>query len=385
MGQTFVVVAHHGLGDLLMTVPLLRACDAALTPEDRLVVLVRSAPETAPLADFAWRSTLVARPLDRRRTLGVAGLAREALSLRRDRPAVLLAPHATPGPSMAVFAKLIGAKSAVGPAGAWSGIGFDRVVHLEPGMHKVRYYLRFGEEAGIPVVPCPDVSVPVSPAARQWARARLGGRTGERWVGIAPGSGLAEAHKRWPLANFCDLLSKLVAYAPDVRIGLIGTPAERQLLEALIADDLVLGARCAVFAEADSRMALALLTHFACLVTACSGAGHMAAAVDVPIVGLFGPTNPGHTGPFSRKLHVVRRGLPCSPCYRRDFIHGCGTPACMASIETDEVLAAVRECLAGVPAAAAPWCPTTNATSPADLTAFTTPKASNGDTRHLHR
>lgn len=368
--RTFVVMAHHGLGDLLMTVPLLRACDAALTPRDRLLVFVRSEMETGPLHDIPWRSTFVARPLDRGGPLGVVKVARTAMAVRRERPAVLLAPHATDGPGMAILCRLTGAQRAVGPAGAWGGIGFHRVVRVEPGMHKVRYYLRFAEEAGLPRLADPDVSVPVPSAARLRALGRLGERAGERrWIGVAPGSGHAEAHKRWPARRFRELLRKLVAHSPQVRIGLLGTAGEREMLHALVANDSLLGERCAVFADPDVRQALALLTHFDCLVTACCGAGHMAAAVDVPIVGLFGPTNPGFTAPFSRKLRVVRRGLPCSPCYRKNFIRGCGMPACMSEIEPDEVFAAVLQCLEGAPVGSPPWCPTTSATGPATIAA----------------
>ncbi len=71
-----------------------------------------------------------------------------------------------------------------------------------------------------------------------------------------------------------------------------------------------------------------------------SGAMHLAAALGVPTVGLFGSTDPNWTSPLGPRVRVVRRHVPCSPCFLRecplDF-------ACMRSIQTQDVVAAALE------------------------------------------
>jgi heptosyltransferase-2 len=366
--RTIVVIAHHGLGDLLMTVPLLRACDRALAPGDRLLVLVKSAAEAAVLDLVPGTSRREPCMLGGGGATRMLRVARAAAALRRHRPLVLLAPHATDGTSMALLSRMVGAHCSVGPSGRFARLGFQRTVRIEPQMHKVQYYLRFAEAAGIPVEHEPDVRLDLPSGEREEARLSLGGPSTRRWVAIAPGSGAVEAHKRWPVPHFRRLVQDLLAHSPAISVVLFGSPAEAMLLRDIVGGVTTAATnRCRVVAEGDVRRALALLSHCAAVVTGCSGAAHMAAAADVPIVGLFGPTNPGFTGPFSRKLRVIRRALACSPCYRTDFVRGCGEPVCMSGIEPDAVLTAVLECLAGAPERRPPWLPTTNATAPAEL------------------
>jgi ADP-heptose:LPS heptosyltransferase len=75
-----------------------------------------------------------------------------------------------------------------------------------------------------------------------------------------------------------------------------------------------------------------------------TGPFHIAGAFGVPVVGLFGPSDPIMNGPFGNDDAVVWKSVPCSPCYKRRC-PGYGT-VCMTSIEVDEVLDVVRTRLA---------------------------------------
>jgi ADP-heptose:LPS heptosyltransferase len=72
-----------------------------------------------------------------------------------------------------------------------------------------------------------------------------------------------------------------------------------------------------------------------------SGLMHLAAALDLPVVALFGPTDPGLTGPRCSACAIVRRPLACRPCHDRS----CRSRECMDSIEPDHVLDAVARVL----------------------------------------
>jgi len=80
-------------------------------------------------------------------------------------------------------------------------------------------------------------------------------------------------------------------------------------------------------------------------VTVDSGAMHVAAASGTPVVALFGPTAPWRTGPYGKGHVVVRKGIECSPCFRRK----CRDPRCMKDIEVEEVMEAVDRVLEGRP------------------------------------
>ncbi|MFQ5353575.1 MAG: glycosyltransferase family 9 protein [Thermodesulfobacteriota bacterium] len=73
-------------------------------------------------------------------------------------------------------------------------------------------------------------------------------------------------------------------------------------------------------------------------VTLDSGPMHIAVAAGLPVVALFGPTAPWRTGPIGRGHVVVRKGLSCSPCFRKK----CADPRCMTEITVAEVLGAVE-------------------------------------------
>ena len=80
----------------------------------------------------------------------------------------------------------------------------------------------------------------------------------------------------------------------------------------------------------------------ALVVTTDSGPMHLAAAVGTPIVALFGPTDPVRTGPYGSRHRIIRKGLSCSPCFRKR----CAAPRCMTDIAVEEVFTAVKEMLA---------------------------------------
>jgi len=83
----------------------------------------------------------------------------------------------------------------------------------------------------------------------------------------------------------------------------------------------------------------ALYRRASVLLTTDSGPMHLAAAVGTPVVALFGPTSPERTGPYGEGHVVIRRGMDCSPCFRK----ACETLQCMKSITVDEVFEAVNE------------------------------------------
>jgi ADP-heptose:LPS heptosyltransferase len=95
---------------------------------------------------------------------------------------------------------------------------------------------------------------------------------------------------------------------------------------------------------------LAALYHRASIIIGIdSGPVHLAVMVGTPVVGLYGPLDPGKWGPWcpADRHRVVRVELPCSPC---DCIYDppCGIPiepACCSGITVGAVLAAAEDLL----------------------------------------
>jgi lipopolysaccharide heptosyltransferase I len=85
----------------------------------------------------------------------------------------------------------------------------------------------------------------------------------------------------------------------------------------------------------------ALIAESALLVSGDTFALQMACALGVPVVGIFGPTNPRRNGPFLARDRVIYHEMDCSLCYKR----GCESLACMKGITADEVAESVRRAL----------------------------------------
>ena len=158
-------------------------------------------------------------------------------------------------------------------------------------------------------------------------------------IGINPGAAYGTA-KCWIPERFRAVTEKLLKNT-DVYIVYFGDLATVNLVNELCAE---LPSRVINLAGRTSLRELsALISVCDLLLTNDSGPMHIADALGVPIVALFGSTSEVITGPY-RSGTVIHKHVQCSPCYQRvcpiDF-------RCMKQIETDEVYEAVRKNLYG--------------------------------------
>ena len=85
----------------------------------------------------------------------------------------------------------------------------------------------------------------------------------------------------------------------------------------------------------------ALLSRASLLITNDSGPMHIAAAVGIPVVALFGPTSAARTGPYGVGHDVLTGKVPCSPCFSR-MCHNILPLECLRTVSPEQVLAAAR-------------------------------------------
>ena len=147
--------------------------------------------------------------------------------------------------------------------------------------------------------------------------------------------------KQWPPERFADVARRLIDTL-GATIVLTGTSSDRALVDSvrhvLPADRVIDVAR-----HLDLLTLAAVLDRLDLLVTGDTGPMHLAAAVNTPVVAVFGPSDPARYAPRGPYDRVVRVDLPCSPCNRirlppaRCVGH---TPDCLASISADSVFTA---------------------------------------------
>jgi ADP-heptose:LPS heptosyltransferase len=184
--------------------------------------------------------------------------------------------------------------------------------------------------------------------------ARLLGRSEPRSgpiVAIHPGSGAPV--KNWLPASWAEVCRALRA-SYGARIVLTGGPGEQALVES-IADQLDCPPETLVDATTIGQLA-ALYARCDLVVGGDSGPLHLAAAVGVPTVRLYGPTDVREFGPWPLVESQVAlvAGLPCQPC-RNLLAPPCGVrelPPCMRALDASTVVAAAARLLRPAPSAA---------------------------------
>lgn len=165
---------------------------------------------------------------------------------------------------------------------------------------------------GLDTLPRPRLRV--DPDAAQRAMQRLGLRRdpARRLLALCPGAEFGPA-KRWPPEHYGELAR--ILHPQGWQIWLFGSPQDQPDCATL---DQVSGGLCTNLAGRTSLgEAVDLLSLADLVVSNDSGLMHVAAALDRPLVALFGSTDPGHTPPLGRRQAVVALELPCRPCFQR--------------------------------------------------------------------
>lgn len=201
--------------------------------------------------------------------------------------------------------------------------------------HEAYYYAELVRRAGwIDALPkIEEIRLCVAESARGAAEKGLlaaGARQGVRWIAFAPGAAYGSA-KCWPAERFAELADRLIVRF-DADVILFGAPSERDIAERIAS-----GMRCRAVNLAGQTSIAELSAYF----SACdlfigndSGAMHVAAGAGVPVVAIFGSTDPDGTAPLTLRRTLVRHAPSCSPCFLR---HCPVDHRCMMRIEVDAV------------------------------------------------
>lgn len=152
---------------------------------------------------------------------------------------------------------------------------------------------------------------------------------GQLVIGLNPGAAYGSA-KCWPPASFRTLIQKLLQ-EPKISILVFGDQTQRALVQDITAGFATRVVNLA--GKTDLRELLAFISVCHLFITNDSGPMHIAAALQVPLLALFGSTSDLMTGPY-RTGEVIHKRVSCSPCYLRtcplDF-------RCMKEITPEEV------------------------------------------------
>jgi lipopolysaccharide heptosyltransferase II len=160
--------------------------------------------------------------------------------------------------------------------------------------------------------------------------------TNQRLVGINMSASQRWVTKNWPLGHIAKLCEELGRR--DMRVVITGTDKDLDSVQALagmVRNTKVIDA-CG---KTTVNQLASLVKRCAVYISPDSASLHIAAAVAVPFVALFGPTDARRHLPKALEGIVINKDLPCRACYKPQ----CKSPKCMTAISPEEVLAAVEK------------------------------------------
>jgi heptosyltransferase II len=323
------------IGDAVMTLPAVASVRAAY-PKAHLAVLAKP-----PVADiykmFSAADEIIPYEKKFDTPLGVFRLA-HTLRLKKFDAAILL--------QNAIEAAIIALAAGIGVRAGYNsdGRGFllTHAVRRTAGIfkvHQIDYYLEMVKALG-----CADVDRTlhletfISPATAGEIRQRYLPGNSETLIGIAPGATYGPA-KRWLPDRFAATGDQL---GKDLNMGVVlfGGKADWETAEQV---------RKQAHMNMINLAGLTSLTEAVYLISQCrlflsndSGLMHVAGALNIPTVAIFGSTNPVTTSPPGEKTALVRKDVPCSPCLKEtcpsDF-------RCMTMITVEDVVGAAKTLL----------------------------------------
>jgi heptosyltransferase-2 len=328
-----LIIAPQWIGDAVMTEPLLRRLHAR---GERLTVgalpwvapVYRAMPQVADVIEFPFAHGGLQFKARRALAKGMEGQFDKAYVLPNSLKSALL-------PLLARIPQRIGY---LGEARV--GLLTHRLGNPKSKPPMVAFYSALSGESGLEG---DRPQLQVDPAAVRQTLQRLGLQQGG-FVVFAPGAEFGPA-KRWPAAHFAELAARL-----DLPVVLLGSGKEAALCDEIAAPaNAVQAGKCLNLAGKTSLPeALSLIASSHSTVSNDSGLMHVAAALGVPQVAIFGSSSPLHTPPLSDKARVLwlkddpayQPPLDCAPCFSREC--PLGHTRCLNDISAERVLPLVQ-------------------------------------------
>lgn len=174
--------------------------------------------------------------------------------------------------------------------------------------------------------------LPVDPTSDAWAEAEIARLGIASYAIVNPGAGWGA--KQWPAERFGEVAKALAVH--NIKTLVNASADEAALAQAVIdaSGGNAYALRCTI------GQLIAITRHARLFIGGDTGPLHVAAALQVPVVGLYGPTDPARTGPYGTEAITLRH-----PESETTFSHHNETEAGLIKITAEEVIAAARQLL----------------------------------------
>jgi len=343
----------HGLGDIIMMFPLLK-CLRDTRPKC-ISLSVKSQIE-ADIIHYFFPSILLEHIIIvssfKRTNNSIVAFIKYVRSIQKISPDIVLSVFNV-HPMLSSIASILSmAKIRVGFSSHWDFL-FSNIAVFQPEKHKVFQHLALldtlnGKKKRIhPLFPSFIAQNKATDKVVKLLKASGVTMNNHCIIGIAPGSGNFEKHKRWPGKKFAELI-QLIQTLPNVYALIIGSSQEYSLSQEIMksVNDrhrvINMTGKTTIIETAHAlRICRVVIAN-------CNGLSHLSGSVGTTVIGLYGPTDPFFTGVFSPDLTIIQKKMRCIPCYCRENTSGCGNPVCMRHISVHEVFESLKKYIVDV-------------------------------------
>lgn len=326
---------HQGIGDVIHCIPLIENIRYSY-PDAYIIAILSSKAHCALLAEGLIDETVVWKELD----------SSQIASIRKKKIDLAFLNVVTNMYKGVFFLKhVLGAKTVVSEYAFQMRTKSFVFVKRNTHLHRVIRNLKLAEACGLQKkADKPDLIPRLAEIKRNGLISKAEHVPGTNGiVGICMGSGATGTKrglkkvnrnvKQWPISNVVDLCKRLVS--DNYIVYILGGPTEKNIGEAssTIESPLIIDytGKCTLEETMD------IVSQCNLCVGVDTGIMHMAAALSVPTVALFGPTSPKEFAPFSDKNISISAGLQCQYCYDTKRLAYCEDNVCMSSICAEEV------------------------------------------------
>ena len=205
-----------------------------------------------------------------------------------------------------------------------SSVFYTHKVAGGKNIHAVDRYLKIAESLGCNIA---DISFPFPFVQSSDFRLQTSD-TGDYAV-IVPGARWKT--KIWPAEKF----GKLASLLPLESI-IVGSKTDKAIADEIVS--LSGGRAVSLAGKTNLRELIAVISRANFIVSNDSGPMHIAAALNVPVFAVFGPTDPFRTGPYGKGHTIIREDILCSPCFRKS----CDNMKCMRDLSVEKVYGIIK-------------------------------------------
>jgi len=333
--KNILIRGPNWVGDAVLAIPAIKAVRQHFQ-EAEITVLVRpwvaGLYTSAPFVDQLWSEPKPA---------GLSDWARMARAIRaRAFDLALLLPNSF---ESALMMYLAGVPQRVGYA--TDGRSWMLTNHTRPSgerRHQVHYYLDLVKILSAGTIQ-PSIEINATAEERAAARKLLqdeGIPSNARFLALNPGAAYGSA-KRWYPDRFARVADTLAAEF-GLHVALIGSESERLIAKEI--SEQTASKTAVLNGKTSLETLIGVLAESSLMVTNDSGPMHVAAALGIPTVAVFGSTDERVTGPYGPRTRIVKQAVECSPCLLRDcpIDH-----RCMDRVTVEHVCRTARELIRG--------------------------------------